>query len=256
MKNFVISLNSAVDRRLHICEEFDQKNVNFEFFDAINPNNLEQMCSLYKINFEKSPLTENEKSCFMSHFCLWKKAVEENIKYIAIFEDDIHLSKKASIFLNSDSWINDDIIKIEKTMKDVLLELKGRKKIIYREENYLLGELKSSHMGAGGYILSLKAAKDLIDYVNNLIVLDHIDQIIFKWYKENGKLKVYQINPVLCIQDCILNPNDQKFISSLQWRSNKKIKNNLFIKISKEIKRPFIRLFNLPYKVKLFFINN
>ena len=34
MKNFVISLNSALDRREHIKCEFSLKNVTFEFFDA------------------------------------------------------------------------------------------------------------------------------------------------------------------------------------------------------------------------------
>lgn len=32
MKNFVISLKSAKERREHINNEFDEHNVNFEFF--------------------------------------------------------------------------------------------------------------------------------------------------------------------------------------------------------------------------------
>jgi len=254
MEKFVISLNSAIDRRNHINHEFRKYDISFEFFEAVEPDHLEKLCSLYNINLNSSLLTDNEKACFMSHFCLWQKAVDEKLEYIAIFEDDIYLSSNAGVFLNSDDWINKDIIKIEKIAKNVLLELKGRTQQKYKEENYMLGQLKSSHMGAGGYILSLNAAKDLIKYIKNSEKLDHVDQIIFKWYRKSGVFNVYQMNPVLCIQDCILYPESQKFTSSLQWRNEKKIKLNLWRKAVRELKRLIIKVVELPYKVKLTFI--
>ena len=40
MKNFVISLKSAKDRRAHILQQFDDKDIPFSFFDAIEPDSI------------------------------------------------------------------------------------------------------------------------------------------------------------------------------------------------------------------------
>ena len=253
MENFVISLDSAIDRRTHIKNEFGAKKINFSFFDAINPNTLNTVCNKYNLDLSHSQLSENEKSCFMSHYVLWNKAIEENIEYIAIFEDDIYLGASAEIFLNSEEWINVDIIKVEKTKETVLLSSKNRKKS-YNGQNYSLSKLKSSHMGAGGYILSLRAAKDLVDYINISEQIDHVDQIIFKWYREANNLNIYQINPVLCVQDCILYPENQKFQSSLQWRERDKVKLSVYAKIKRELNRLLLKIIEIPYRVKLIFI--
>ena len=110
------------------------------------------------------------------------------------------------------------------------------------------------HMGAGGYILSRNAAKKLIEYVKSLSEIDHVDQILFGKYLKNGEYPIVQINPAICIQDCILNPDNQKFTTSLQWRGRKKTKYKLMQKVGIELKRVFIQLFELPYKTKIEFI--
>lgn len=37
LKNFVISLSSALERRHHIAQVFNEQGIDFEFFDAITP---------------------------------------------------------------------------------------------------------------------------------------------------------------------------------------------------------------------------
>ena len=41
MKIFVVSLKAAVDRRMHIKDQFMQQGIDFVFFDAIEPQQVE-----------------------------------------------------------------------------------------------------------------------------------------------------------------------------------------------------------------------
>ena len=249
--SYVISLTGAVDRREHINNEFNTKNVVFSFFDAIEPFTLKQAEINLDISLDNSDLTENEKSCFMSHISVWNKAIEDNLDYVAIFEDDIFLSESAGLLLNDVDWIDVDFLKIEKTTDNVLL--KNKTSYSFKNEKFTLGLLKSAHMGAGGYILSKKGLVELIKFIRKQKRKDHIDQMIFDWYRTEGNLNIYQINPVICIQDCILNPNNQKFQTTLQWRDKDKIRLHFINKVKRELKRFIVKILEFPYKVKLYF---
>ena len=121
MKNFVISLQSAKERREHINNEFDKHNVNFDFFDALTPDSAKDYAKSLGLNIDDASLTPRELACMMSHVAIWKKAIDENIHYITIFEDDIYLGEDAESLLNSSEWIKPDwnIIKIEAFSKKV-----------------------------------------------------------------------------------------------------------------------------------------
>lgn len=251
-QSFVISLKRAYERREHIKEQFAAKNVAFSFFDAIEPSTLKQSEIQLGISLDNSNLSENEKSCFMSHISVWDKAIKDDLEYVAIFEDDIYLSESAGLLLNEVDWINVDFLKIEKTTKHVLL--KNKTSHSFKSEKFTLGILKCAHMGAGGYILSKKALIDLMQFIKKQETKDHIDQMIFDWYRKERNLDIYQINPVICIQDCILFPNSQKFQTTLQWRENiNKPKIKTFTKLQIEILRLFNQIKDFPLKTKLVF---
>lgn len=254
MKNFVISLKSASDRREHIINQFEGKGIPFNFFDAIEPSQITSQAEKIGFTIRQGDLTQNELACFLSHFSLWNKIVNENIGYMAIFEDDIYLSDKSEKFLNTTDWIDGDIIKIEKVYKTVLL--KNRKVKNIDGFKYVQGFLMKGHMGAGGYILSLNAAKKIIEYVKSLSEIDHVDQVLFGKYLKDGEYPIVQINPAICMQDCILNPNHQKFTTSLQWREKEKIKLKGLKRFLRELNRIFTQVFEFPYKTKLKFIVN
>ena len=73
--------------------------------------------------------------------------------------------------------------------------------------------------------------------------MDHVDQILFNKYIYSGRLPIFQLNPVLCIQDCILNPDNQKFKTSLQWRNKNKVNYTFFDKIIRELRRVVRKIF-------------
>lgn len=199
MKNIVISLKNATDRREHIINEFSKQGIDFEFFDAITPDLLDETCQKLGINLIKNQrLSNGEKAVFLSHVYLWQKMLDENIEYLAIFEDDVFLGKNAHLFLNHDAWVQDikfDIIKLE-TWKE-LVHLSHNNINIFERQ---LKILKSTHVGACGYIISQKAAAWLVNYLMNDFDIhgQAIDHVLFG--TTLNRLTVYQLTPALSIQ--------------------------------------------------------
>lgn len=252
MKNFVISLKSASDRRKHIEEQFGDKGIAFDFFDAIEPPQVDLQAEKIGLILRQGDLSRNELACLLSHVSLWQKVIDEKIPAIAIFEDDVHLSHDAELFLTDSSWLQCDIVKLEKSYKSVILDLE--KIQVFKDKEFVLRKLKKPHLGAAGYILSYQGAVALLDYMKSQNELDHVDQIVFRKYIHEGELGIYQLNPALCIQDYILNPEEQKFKTSLQWRNKEKIKVKGLKKLLREMNRFLTQLKESPYKTKLKFI--
>jgi len=252
VENFVISLKSAFDRRIHIEDQFGGKKIPFHFFDAIEPSQIDTQARKIGFTIRQGDLSRNELACLLSHVSLWQKAVDEKMPAIAIFEDDVHLSDDADLFLNDSTWLNFDIVKLEKSYKSVILDLE--KTQIFNNKEFNLRRLKKPHLGAAGYILSYKGAVTLLEYMKSQNQLDHVDQIVFRKYINEGELGIYQLNPALCIQDYILNPEQQKFKTSLQWRNKEKIKVKGLKKLLRELNRFLTQLKESPYKTKLKFI--
>lgn len=199
MKNYVISLTTATDRREHIINEFGEQGIEFEFFDAITPDLIEITCQKLGIDLiNNQRLSNGEKAVFLSHVCLWQKMIDENIEYLAIFEDDVYLGENAHLFLNDDSWIQSidfNIIKLE-TWKE-LVHLGNNGIDIFERQ---LKPLKSTHVGACGYIISQKAVMWLISYLKSDFDIhgQAIDHVLFGTTL-NG-LMIYQLTPALSIQ--------------------------------------------------------
>lgn len=256
MRNYVISLTTAEDRRIHIKQEFGKQGIDFEFFDAVTPIYNQSFINIFNLDFTNSDLSDNEILCFLSHLCLWQKCLDENLDYIAIFEDDVYLSKNAQLFLKNCDWIPKDvhIIKIEKFDEYCLLKKTG----IYKLENAYLKILKAIHYGTAGYILSNNGAKQLIDFIKHTEVVP-IDHIMFE-STLNTHINVYQINPAICIiqSDRLNDKHRTVFGSELEADRKKRFinakyphnKNSNFLgKLKKEATRPFYQLKNLAKKI-------
>lgn len=226
MKNFVISLQSAIERREHINNEFDKHNVNFEFFDALTPDTAKSYVQKHELPFQLEPkyLTPVEMACMMSHIAVWRKAIDENIPYITVFEDDIYLGTDAGHFLNDSKWIKPDwnIIKIETVFNKVLLD-KNRCHDI--QNNRRLIPLRGKHLGAGAYTLSLQGVKDLFDYSLQREMLP-IDETVFRDYIIDNQEPVYQMVPALCVQDIITSKQGKELLlpSSLEKDRSKRMR--------------------------------
>ena len=248
--NYVISLSSAKERREHILKEFGKQDVEFEFFNAVEPYQLDYLENKYGITLKNSGLTPGERACFFSHIELWNEAIENNFPFISVFEDDIFLGKNAKVYLNEFSWIPQgfNIIKLEMFDNYVLM---GFDKMLLSNKRYLR-TLKKRHLGTAGYILSLEGAKSYLSFIKKHSIRDPLDHIMFENYLNYGELKVSQMVPAICAQADRVGSD--KFKSQLEKerivkRSNiKNIKHKLTI--TKKIKREVNRLI---FKVKIQF---
>lgn len=261
LKNFVISMTSAEQRREHIRHEFGKHHIPFEFFDAITPNEtLTQLISLLAPKLaEQEHLSGGEKACFMSHVLLWHKCIEDNLPYIAIYEDDVVLGSDASFFFNTDSWIktlfpSDDVFFILRP-ETYLMKVGGKPyKIIpisSTQQNhcstlpaYELNKLTSKHYGTACYIISNASAKFLLNLLQTLPsnAFNPVDHILFRNYLSLQELPVYQFNPAIAIQEDVLYKDTSQLASDIKKdrnivRHTKKEKLSISKKLIREINK-------------------
>lgn len=234
----MISLTSADQRRQHIEHEFKQHSVDFKFFDALSPVQAKPLAEKMQLDIHSERITGGELACFMSHVSLWQKMLDENIPYMAIFEDDIFLGADASQLLMRTDWIRpeQDIIKIEAFANKILLGKTEKIPNTCRE----IAPLKCKNLGTAGYILSQKGAAAYLDLIKSHEIIP-LDEMMFDFYLNRGSLNIYQILPALCIQEMMLFPEKKLALPSdlLQERQvrMKKFKKKGLTKVKAEVAR-------------------
>lgn len=243
MKKYVISLETAVERRTHIYNEFSQKNLDFNFFNAVTPDKAIGIALDLKLNFNEETLARTELACLISHILLWQMMIEQKEPYIAIFEDDIYLSDEVGSLLNRVDWIdpNYDVIKIEYFYKKVIKGLLSKK---IKDSKSSVFQLKSPNLGAAGYILSYNGAVKCLDLILNNIFVLPLDHVIFDKAIIKNRLNVFQIEPALCAQEMTINPSNiqVKLPSSLCKERSLRMQKNKKKGLSK-IYHEILRLF-------------
>jgi glycosyl transferase, family 25 len=252
MLKFVISLKEAEKRRKHIEDEFNLQEIPFSFFDAVNKSNLNQIIAKFGISFDDTKLTVGEKSCFLSHVVLWNYCVENELKYIAIYEDDVVLSVNSHKLLKNFDWIPKglDIIKLEKFEDSVLMLFFNKINI---KNCGCLRELKQMHIGTAGYIVSLDGAKKLLNLVISYKQFETMDELLFNTNIANQYIKVYQMIPAIVMQidriDSGVLPSQLQDELSKRVAHKEKIKKIFFSKIKLEVLRVFFRTQKLFCKI-------
>ncbi|WP_343620089.1 glycosyltransferase family 25 protein [Acinetobacter proteolyticus] len=204
MKKFVVSLSSAIERRNHISSQFERQGIEFSFFDAITPDVAAFDAQTMGLSVHENYIAKGELACFMSHVHLWKKIVDDNIPYMAIFEDDIHLGENANRFLNQSDWIESDwhLIKLEAFTPKVILGAKYKE---FLQEGREIYKLTGKNLGTAGYILSQQGARFLLNEIEKIDYIIPLDNLMFEYIVKNQNFKMCQMQPALCIQDTILH---------------------------------------------------
>lgn len=224
VKTYIINMKSAVSRReymLDICSKY--KNfLDIEFFEAINGHNLEDDVIYEKYNPQKSikfigrPLKKGEIGCILSHIEIYKRIIENNIKYALILEDDIILDDNLANEINS-------IFSYPKNWDVVLYghysyylnnrEIPSPVSIwnkYKREGNSTLYRLTGFGYGTHGYLISQNGAKKLLKELSEYYA--PID-----YYTSNTKkFNVFAILPTIIK----VNTKFDSIINSEKKRSN------------------------------------
>ena len=143
------------------------------------------------------PLSAGEVGCFLSHRTAWRRIVEGARRHAAILEDDLFFSGTAARFLSSTDWIpaDADIVKIETTLRRTTLG-RARRTV---GGGHFLALLRGHHFGSGGYIVSHRAARRLVDATPSATM--PVDELLFNPRSPARQVhRIYQIVPALCIQ--------------------------------------------------------
>lgn len=247
LHNYVISLTSAEERRAHITQEFTRHGVPFRFFDAVTPVNLDAAIQKLVPRFGMAGyLTPGEQSCLMSHVCLWRHCLDENLPYIGIFEDDIWLGQASQAFLADTAWLSERfqagesfVIRLETFYE--ACRVKPSAKIGHAGRQLPL--LRSPHHGTGGYIISRTAAEWLLARLNATETDDFrpIDVLLFDELLFDRHIGIYQLNPALCIQQMTASPEHTALPSQLEdgrrQKPRHKARRTLPQKLHREIRR-------------------
>lgn len=215
MQSIVISLNTAIQRRQHIEKEFGKQGISFSFFDAATPSTASILAEKLNLKFKENVLSAGELACFMSHVCIWQKMLDENIQYLAVFEDDVYLGQNAEVFLNQNEWIQPDwhILKLEAFADRIMHDSRGISVGFSRE----IYKLTGSHLGAAGYILSLKAAEYLMALLRRDVIEEPLDHLLFDTKFHKNGFSLYQMKPAICIQSYLYIKDEQgNFLSTLE----------------------------------------
>ncbi|WP_104490081.1 glycosyltransferase family 25 protein [Acinetobacter indicus] len=239
MKNIVISLKTAKARREHIEKEFGKQNICFEFFDALTPDLAKPLAEKMELDIKDEYLTGGELACLMSHVSVWQKMIDEQIPYIAIFEDDVFLGNDAAEIFNSSSWIQEDwhIIKTEAFSEKVLL---AKETYSLKNTERQIKRLVGKNLGTAGYILSLKGAAAYIKFIKKSSLIP-LDELMFRDFIYSKCCDVYQMSPASCIQEMMLYPEKKTILSSDLINERKarmkKYKKRGWAKVLKEVTR-------------------
>lgn len=238
MDALVISLtNNNKARREHIEMHFDKAGVAFDFFDAVTKDQIEKEQLLTGVDLSESKLNDSEKACFLSHAKIWKMMLDREIDYLAIFEDDIHLSESASMFLSDPNWIPVEmgLVKLEKSNKYYNITNKKIPAIGGRS----LIKLKKTNWGSAGYIISLEYVRYLMKRLADKKTIMTVDDELFTPALNEG-MELFMLEPAICIQDFTLNERKKSsFPSTIDPRKNKSEKNKLtpWTKMKRELSR-------------------
>lgn len=210
MRHFVISLKHAQQRRAHMQQQFEARDVAFAFFDAITPNELADTAKALGIKlYEPSALSPVEMACLLSHVSLWKQIAEGTEPLGAIYEDDVYLSLD---FKNTIAAIEQhyqqsalagkvafDALKLESTFHPTITSPPQT-----WFGDFSLARLRKVHFGTAAYMLSRSCAKALWqDAIQRAQRHQSIPSDVLVFKEMIWKIKAMQLIPALAYQDSV-----------------------------------------------------
>lgn len=179
--------------RLESCSaQLKAQKVQFERYPAIYGRDIAQSTleKFYnkKLNktLYKKELSVGEIGCYLSHMALWQKIVDEKLDYAVILEDDFTLSNNFNKFPEIiDKLIDWDYIRIAFPSRSPKVTEK-----ICVSADFSIIRFDKIPINTLGQIISLRGAKKLLGYTNNIFRPVDVD-IKHCWEKNIDVLTTY-----------------------------------------------------------------
>ncbi|WP_120498304.1 glycosyltransferase family 25 protein [Kiloniella sp. EL199] len=195
---FIINLERSAERRKKIEDQFNSIELNYEFYKAIDGRELDwksikNYAHSYRLKEFGKDMTPNEIGCYLSHFTLFERILNEGHEMALIIEDDVKITKELPAVLKA--------IKNVKTPWDMirLASSRDRKFEILEPITEIadLVKLKGNACGAVGYILNQSGAEKLCNYCKTIF---HPIDIAMDRVWEN-KLQIRAVYPFPIVHD-------------------------------------------------------
>lgn len=211
----VINLTRQPERYAWFTEKARQANLTVERLAAVDAKAPENADLIESFRSHDQALSPVEAACFLSHRRAWEYAIASGSPYLAIFEDDVHLSQDLSQLLDLGAIPpRVDLIKMEVPSGKVACARKSSAAILNRKLHRLL----TRAYGAGAYIISRQCAHRLLELTNNCA--EPVDVFLFDDFGQVFReYPILQIVPAPCIQDVNFNlaaPENNLFTSSIE----------------------------------------
>ncbi|WP_081874896.1 glycosyltransferase family 25 protein [Thioclava atlantica] len=164
-KAVVISLRTAQKRRRFETEQLEKAGLPFEFFDALEPGDIDAEDLARRSRQWARPLGAGEVACLLSHRCLWERVADSG-EPVLILEDDAVLSRDILELLRDLTRLeNIDYATLETFTKAKLL---SRDAMPLSDGRYAVSELYRDRGGAAAYLLWPSGAKKLVAFTEGL----------------------------------------------------------------------------------------
>ncbi|XP_063986859.1 glycosyltransferase 25 family member [Diachasmimorpha longicaudata] len=185
---FMINLERRTERRLRMERCFDELGIEAETLVAVDGRKLNEtvlmdwgikMMPQYADPYHKRPMKMGEIGCFLSHYIIWKRMIDDNYKQVMVLEDDVRFEP---YFRNKINVVMGELKNLHLEWDLVYL---GRKRMQEEDEPYVKGSKYLVHAGYSywtlGYILSHTGAQKLLDSkpLNSLVPVDEYLPILF-----------------------------------------------------------------------------
>lgn len=201
MKIFVINLDRSPERLRHMETTLADHGLAFTRVAGVDGAQLESQTYEELAHRGVRKLSRGEIGCFLSHRACWSRIAEGEAAYGVVFEDDVVLGREAALVLGTEDWVpkSADVIKLETYLRPAFID----KRAIAQVGGRSVARLRSAHLGTGGYLLSQKAARRLVDLSESIPA--QVDDFVFNpAYAPFGELEIHQMTPALCAQGLIL----------------------------------------------------
>jgi glycosyl transferase, family 25 len=180
IKLFIINLKKDKLKRKNIEYLCIKYKLNYEFIDAVDGRLLDDdfIEKVYSksgsIEEMSREMTRSEVGCALSHISIYKIALERNIEYCIILEDDSEFDERLNEIIQNVKKIPTDFdLLLLGYYTNSVSENKTHSSFWYKKSltcNQSIVRLIEPTYGAHGYIISLSGAKKLLNNVKKILL--------------------------------------------------------------------------------------
>lgn len=191
MQILVINLPESTDRLEFQRKQLERMGLDYEIIRAVSTSYVHDKVHYQLALGWNRPLLKSEIACYFSHHKIWQMVVKREQPAL-ILEDDALLSRHVPALLQAlENRTDCDLVN---------LEVHGRKKLVGKTAETLLGEYKllplyHDQVGAAGYVIWPSGAQKLLDKAKT-ITSGLTDEFISTVYE----LRKYQVEPAAVLQ--------------------------------------------------------